>query len=194
MMYRSFTTREKVLLLILALLLVGMAYYTVIHVPVTTQLSEIAIEKSEAEADVMIAQVKNVQLERMREELETLSADAASVAPVPAYDNVQNLMNLLNQTLAATNNFSVSFDAVDTSEQFIRRTIHLTYTSADYNAAKNVVSTLLGGPYRCQASDFSLSAADGGVTVTMAVTFFEAQEDLPAVPAEAEPETAEPAA
>ena len=196
MMYRSFTTREKVLMLILAVMLCGLAYYYIIQVPVTTQLSELSNQKSEIETEMLIAQSKQMQIQRMQNELEELAAaPGGPMAAVPEYDNVQNVMNLLNQTLAGTLDYSVRFQQFDLSEQFVRRVVSITFTTADYNQAKATVQTLASAPYRCQVGNLSIGVSEQGVTTDMTITFFEAQAHYVAPPAvdETEDET-EPAA
>lgn len=187
---RRFSTREKTLLLILALLLVGVAYYLLVQVPIAEQRGELAAQMTETESEMMVEQVKNDRLEGMRGEIGALAGQPDSpIKPVPAYDNVQSVMLFLSQTFSPAQKYSVSFDPVDASEQFVRRVVRLTFDSADYAAAKATVQLLLNGPYRCQAGDFTLSATEKGVAVTLTLTFFEAQssipaEEIPAVPAE----------
>ncbi|MDO4271199.1 MAG: type II secretion system protein GspM [Eubacteriales bacterium] len=183
MMYRSFSTREKSLLLVLAVLLLCMAYYLLIQVPVSTQLTEAAMDKADAQTELLIAQAKSAQMQAMRDELAEMAAQGApAAAAVPAYDNLRGVMNLLNTTLAGAGEYNVTFSAIDASQQFVRRTVSMTFTSTDYSTAKNIVLSLLHGPYRCQASNFQLTAGEGGVTVGLTLTFFEAQADLPEPP------------
>lgn len=184
MMYRSFTTREKVLMLILAVLMCGLAYYYVIHLPVTTQLTQLTTEKSEIETEMLIAQAKQMQIQNMQSELEELAAaPGGPMAAVPEYDNVQNVMNLLNQTLAGTLDYSVRFQQFDLSAQFVRRVVTLTFTTPDYNQAKATVQTLAAAPYRCQVGNLSIGVSEQGVTTDMTITFFEAQSNYVAPPA-----------
>lgn len=184
MMYRNFTMREKVLLLILAIMLVGMAYYMAIQTPVSTELTALQAQRSELQAQILVAETQQVQLQQMQAELDTLLAEGApSITEVPQYDNLEPLMNLLNNTLASTLDYSVQFDPVDLSQQFVRRNIRMTFTCPDYNAAKSVAQTLAGAPFRNQVSDLSLAAAEKGVSVNLSITFFEAQKNAPPPPA-----------
>lgn len=177
MMSREFTRREKVLLLVLAVLVLGMTYYLLIHQPTTSQITEITAEQSQADSDLMLAQATHAQLVHMQEELAELAASGVQETEVPLYDNLQLVMNHLNEILAGTSDYSLSFQPVDLSEEFVRRTIQMTFSCPDYNQARQIITVLASGPYRCQIGDLQLSAGQqGSVSVTMSITYFEVQD------------------
>lgn len=176
MMSREFTRREKVLLLVLAVLVLGMTYYLLIHQPTTNQMAEITSEQSQADSDLMLAQATHTQLVRMQEELTALAAAGVQETEVPLYDNLQLVMNHLNEILAGTSDYSLSFQPVDLSETFVRRTIQMTFSCPDYNQARQIITVLASGPYRCQIGDLQLSVGQqDSISVTMSITYFEVQ-------------------
>ncbi|MDY3617752.1 hypothetical protein [Agathobaculum sp.] len=176
MMYRSFTTREKVLLLILALMLVGLAYYMLIQVPVTEQLSALQSEQITAETELIITQARKAQMENMQEELDNAAKQEQAVG-VPEYDNQPALLNFLHQALDGTS-YTVNFDEADISTQFVRRPASIKFSALNYENAKAVVQALANAPYRCQIGDVVFLANDTGITVQMKITYFEVQMDI----------------
>ena len=176
MMYRSFTTREKVLLLILALMLVGLAYYMLIQVPVTEQLTELQSEQITAQTELIITQARKTQMENMQADLDGTAQQEQSVG-VPEYDNQPALLDFLHQALADAS-YTLEFEEADASAQFVRRPAKIQFNVLNYANAKAIVQTIANGPYRCQIDDMIFLVNDSGITVQMRVTYFEVQMDI----------------
>lgn len=192
MLTRQFTKREKVLLLILAVIMVVGFYYLAVYRPVHEELNRIAIAQMQAEDNLTLAQAKQAHLAAMRKELdEILAHPEESVTQVPVYDNLQDVMNRLNLILAASTKYSLNFDPVLIEGSSVRRTIEMSFTSADYADARTILEQLSSTGYRCLISAFSLSAddkdrdkdndpadlADSPVSATVTITFFERLEN-----------------
>lgn len=184
---KQFTRREKILMVLLAVLLLAGGYFRLIHLPVTVALSDIAARQTEADGQIIVLEVKLQKLTEMRAELERIRSDPALVS-IPDYDNLQRVMVFLNMTLAAAADYDLSFQQVElpTEGQVVRRTIDMTFQCASYNTARAVIGALHASPYRCQLGGLSiLPAANvdgaersddltmGPVSVSLSVTFFE---------------------
>ena len=75
---RDFTRGEKVLLLILALVLVGLAYYFVVDRPVRSAMESARAEKEALVTELTTLQARIARLEKMQAELEARLHERAS--------------------------------------------------------------------------------------------------------------------
>ena len=94
------------------------------------------------------------------------------------YDNLQPVMLELNTVLSGTEDYSLSFSTVDTSQTIVRRSISLSFTSGSYEAARATLRQLCGSAYRCllDSVDLSIGRESGGsVSVNGVLLFFEYQ-------------------
>ena len=185
---KQFTRREKVLLIILALLLLFAVYFLAVHRPVTEALDRIQAESETVSADLMVLEAKQQRMEQMQKELDEILAQP-NVAEIPTYDNLQQVMNFLNTVLHSANEYSLSFQSLQQQEDnsILRRAMQMTFVTLSYKEARDMISQLQNCPYRCQLSDFSIAPAtadgqsrdtvaallDGPVQVSLTVTFFE---------------------
>ena len=185
---KQFTRREKVLLVILALLLLFAVYFLAVHRPVTEALDRIQAESETVSADLMVLEAKQQRMEQMQKELDEILAQP-NVAEIPTYDNLQQVMNFLNTVLHSANEYSLSFQSLQQQEDnsILRRAMQMTFVTLSYKEARDMISQLQNCPYRCQLSDFSIAPAtadgqsrdtvaallDGPVQVSLTVTFFE---------------------
>lgn len=175
---RSFSTREKVLMLILAVILLVAAYYFVVvknvadtMVANTAQLAEI-----QAETDIQAA----VASERTRMEAELANLGERQPLPqVAVYDNLRNELDELNALMATQQTYDLKFSQPTLTDNLVRRAVTVSFTASDYAAALNVVRSLENGSYRCEITDFTMTGkmlADGSiesVTASLNVTYFE---------------------
>ena len=187
---KQFTRREKVLLVIMALVLVLGAYFWLVQEPVSQQTAALRAAQADAETELIVLEAKAQSLEQMRSELDELKAQPGTLAETPRYDNLQHVIALLNTAMANTGDYTLSFQPVETPEEgnIVRRVIDMTFTCGSYDAARSVVKTLHDGPYRCQistitaapvrdekqAGDAPASALrEGAVQITLTITYFE---------------------
>lgn len=178
---KQFTRREKVLLVILSLLLIGAAYFFGVHRPVTEALEKLYIQQADAEAQITVLDVKERRMSEMEAELEAIFA-MPNTAETPKYDNLQQLMLFLNAILASTSDYDLNFQPVQAPEdgRVVRRVIDMTFTSPSYTAARAVVEDLRDCTFRCQLGALTMAPAgtenltEGAVQVKLQLTFFEA--------------------
>ncbi len=179
-MNRALTRREKVLLLLLALLLLAMGYMKLFYEPLQTERIAAETRLADAEDAQLLEQARLHQMRQMEAELEKLKADgAAKAAEIPAYDNIENVMVQLNAILSAAQEYSLTFSEVAFGEDgTVSRPIQMTFTAVSYAAARTILNDLYHGWYRCSLSGMSVSAdedvsRDSPVNVSLTVTFYE---------------------
>ena len=105
---KQFTRREKVLLIILALLLLFAVYFLAVHRPVTEALDRIRTESETISSDLVVLEAKHQRMEQMQKELDEILAQP-NVAEIPTYDNLQQVMDFLNTVLRSASEYSLSF-------------------------------------------------------------------------------------
>ncbi len=181
---RQFTRREQVLLVILALVSLFAVYFLVVHLPVTEALERAQAEKEAISTNMMVLEAKQKRMDQMQKELDAILAQP-NVAEIPDYDNLQQVIDFLDTVLSTTGEYSLSFRGLQRAEDtgILRREIQMTFVSASYYEARDVLEQLQNCPFRCQLSAMGITLAsgqapdtaltDGAVQVSLTVTFFE---------------------
>lgn len=176
-MKRQFSLRERVLMVILALLLLACVYYILVEKPVQDTLMSASQRQSEAESQLTVASAQLKRMNQMQSALEQLGQSAQ--ADVPDYDNVKNVVELLNRAMSMTDEYNLTFQPVTTEGAIARRAIQMDFRCDNYATAKQVMQTLLDSGYRCRITAMNVTCAQGSdisrdeVTVSAGVTFYE---------------------
>ncbi len=174
---RDFTKREQVLLIILGLLLVLVVYYYLVDMPLRSETERLESQKAGLETEVMIAETKVAEYQKMEADLAALGDSATYME---SYNNRTNEINFLNDLLSSTGAYSINFSPVTVDGNQVRREFQLAYTCSSYSQAMDILGKLTYGHYRCLISDVgcapvqnSNSALTGAVNVTVNATFYE---------------------
>lgn len=174
-MKRQFSNREKILLVILALMLVFCVYYILVEKPVQDTLLDASQRQSAAESEFTVASAKLENMHRMQAALDTL--DQGTQADVPDYDNAKNVVNLLNSAMALTDEYTLSFRPVSQEGAIVTRSIDMSFRCDGYAIGKRILKTLLDSPYRCRITAMSVSGSSDirqeEISVNASVTFYE---------------------
>ena len=75
LMSRDFTRKEKVLLLILTMILLGAVYYLAVDQPVRSAISEAVSEQENLNTQLLVLQQKAASLSRMQNELDIIEGN-----------------------------------------------------------------------------------------------------------------------
>lgn len=170
---RDFTRKEKALLLFLSLLMVGLAYYRFVDMNVRE-----TIEKANAEADNLRIELQTLQarvtlLRNLQAQLDAMEEEG-ELSYMPSYNSVKEEVAFLNEVLASTEKYSISFADVTRSGAQIRRSFTLQYTVPDYVEAEEILRKLCDYKNRCLVGDIRCSISDTEeVTISAAATFYE---------------------
>lgn len=182
---RDFTLQERILILVLCLVLVGLAYYQFVDQPVRRDIAAAKSEKEALELELTTVNAKVAQLEKMKQELESLDA-SGTTSTMPSYNNSKAELALLNDILA-NKNYNVTFANVTRNGDQIRRSFTLNFSVSNFNDAQKVLTELANSPYRCLLNDLRCSMspreryvnADGTysyrrtISVSTTATFYE---------------------
>ena len=175
---RDFTLKEKLLLVLLGLILVGLAYFQFVDRPVRE-----ALEIAHAEADSLSTELQTVEaklekMRRMRAELDDVTA-GGTASEMGSYNNSKAEISMLNDVLSEALQYSITFANVTRSGDQIRRNFTLQLTTDNYETMEHIVSTINASHYRCLIGDLRCTAThgrdvlDGNITASATATFFE---------------------
>lgn len=177
-MKRKLTAREWILLGVLAVISVVSGYVMLFYLPVTAARDSALAEAENCKLELEAVQLRLTEKQRMERELEEIFTREKAPVSLAAYDNLKPVMVELNTVLNGTEDYSLSFGTVDTSQNIVRREISISFTCGSYHAAKEVLQRLHDSMYRCMLNDItvSLEQTDGGLaTVNGSIVFFEYQ-------------------
>jgi len=173
---RDFTVKEKILLLVLVVILVGLVYYQFVDQPVRNSLELAASQKASLETELEAVRARITLLERMKNEIEDVTANG-TLKEMPSYNNSKNVNKLLNDVLGDMG-YSIIFSNVSRQGNLVRRNITLRFEAPSYGEVRRVLSALVGSDYRCLIGDVRCTSAYGTivedvVTVNASITFYE---------------------
>ena len=180
---RDFTRKEKILIAILLLILVGLAYYQFLDQPVREAIANAKAEQQSQQTELDALNEKIAVLEKMQREIDDLNA-AGFVSIMPSYNSRDTEIALLNDILSSTKQYSISFADVTRNGDQIRRSFTLQFTIYGYDEMEWVLKQLTNSGYRCLLGDVSCSIGKARknehsvdmetvVNVSVTATFFE---------------------
>ena len=151
---RDFSRGEKIILVLLAFVLVGLAYYQFVDKAVRE-----SIEKANAEADAIQVELTGVnakikRMEEMQAELDSITSDP-SASYMGSYNNSKEELAFLNDVLGGTLQYTITFSNVTRDGDQIRRNFSLQFTTADYAGMERIMKQLCDGKLRCLINDIS---------------------------------------
>lgn len=177
-MRRQLTTREWMLLALLGVILLISGYMLLFYMPQTAERDRCLGETESCRTEIEAAQLRLEEKRRMERELEALFSFETPPLSIADYDNLQPVMFELNSILASTEDYSLSFSTVDTSQAIVRRSISISFTTGTYEAAKAVLQQLHDSTFRCMLDNVSITTNQGErdtVAVNGTIVFFEYQ-------------------
>ena len=175
---RDFTLKEKLLLLMLSLILVGLAYYQFVDRPVREALDIAHAEADALSVELQTVEAKLARMRRMRAELEDVTA-GGTASEMGSYNNSKAEIAMLNDVLSEALQYSITFANVTRSGDQIRRNFTLQLTTDSYETMEHIISAISASHYRCLIGDLRCTATrerdvlDGNISIGATATFFE---------------------
>jgi len=175
---RDFTMKEKLMLILLGLILVGLAYYQFVDRPVREALEIAHAEADSLSTELQTVEAKLTKMRRMRAELEDVTA-GGTASEMGSYNNSKAEISMLNDALGEALQYSITFANATRSGDQIRRNFTLQLTTDSYETMEHIISTISASHYRCLIGDLRCTATrdrdvlDGNITVNGTATFFE---------------------
>ncbi len=152
-MSREVNAKEKVLLVILVLIILGFCYYRFVDQPVRKNLAKAEAEYTTLQSELTEVRVKIRELQRMQDEIDAITSGGKD-SFMPSYNNAKEELAMLNDILnESVTQYSVAFTNVTRYKDQIRRDFRLDFTTPDYESMKAVIDKLTGVDYRCMIGD-----------------------------------------
>ena len=171
-MSREFTTTEKILLVVLSIVLLGLLYYRFVYVTTTDMINELESEKADVKAELDVAKAKLSKLQKIQQQMDDI--DVKDFPKMESYNNSKKETAFLNKVLSGASDYSISFTEVTRNGDQIRRSFALQFIMKSYKAATRAVDELTNGKYRCLVDDINYSLAENGdIYIDLTATFFE---------------------
>ena len=176
-MNRELTKREKVLLLIFAILLIAVGYYKLLLEPINNQIESYRSLTQEEQMQMETAQLQAVRMKQM--EAEIAQAKAAGIErKIPDYDNSAVLLPQLYQIMDSTIEYAMDFDEITFEGNIAARPVQIEFETANYQKARRVIDKLCTTGYAMQIEDMTIQEArttdKRSVHTYLSITFFEA--------------------
>lgn len=176
----TFTKREKLLVGILVVIIVFMAWYFFIFQFCNSQVTEYNSKAATAQTQLTTDTAKVTKMNEMQKVIDQNKAAGVTPAIIPKYDNLSNVMAQLDTVLSGTN-YTLTFDAVNTSASPVTRGIKISFGATGYDQAREIVTNLKNGPYSCSVDSFAYTSTGGktstaaGGTATIHVIYYESK-------------------
>ena len=153
---RDFTRGEKTILLLLALILVGLAYYFVVDRPVRSALESARAEKEAIMTELTTLQGRIARMEKMEEELKAIQANPVA-NQMGSYNNSKAELDFLNDLLDETDEYTVTFTEVTRDGDQVRRNFNLKFAVQDFTTAERMLKKIYSCEMRCLINDINYS-------------------------------------
>ena len=183
MLTYTFSTREKVLLAVLAFVAVIIAWYQLVFVNIQNQMNDADSKIASVQNEMLVYQTQASSFATMKSTIEEYKNSGVAPIVMPNYDNTQPLMAFLNGVLAGKPGFEMSFeDPVLDEDGTVHRVGTINYGTASYEEAREVAVNIAHGPYPCRIDALaftdtskarSASTTGGVFSNAIQVTFFE---------------------
>lgn len=172
-MNREFTKSEKILLVLLSILLVGLLWYRFVYLTTEDMIKSLKEKKQTTQADLDLANAKVERLEQMKWEMDGMDLDE-DTSRMESYNNSKNETAFLNQVLRGVDDYAISFSDITRDGNQIRRSFSLQFVTKSYKEAEYIVDDLQSGEYRCLVDDINYSLSDNkNIYINLTATFFE---------------------
>ena len=194
---RELTTREKFLLLILALIMIGAAYYFYVYEPSISQIKRLEQKQADLELEITEDEVKMEEIQKMKKEMDSIVEGTPEYTYMPSYNYEKQEISYLQDILtASTKEYHINFSKISRDKDQLRRKFSLSFTVSGYEDAKKIIKELEGSDIRCIIGDMSVGFDKSGkgdnevdkdlfekdITIDCSATFYEtvydAVEDL----------------
>ena len=168
------TRAEKVLIAFLSVLLIGLCYYQFIYRPLTRELERCTDQRGVLTTELAQVQSRLSQLQKMRSELDELGR-IGYISRMPSYNSIEEETTFLNDILAATRQYSISFSNPTRNGDQVRRNVSLRFTANGYDTARSVLANLTQNDFRCLLGDLRYAGSESSElsSVSLNATFFE---------------------
>jgi hypothetical protein len=153
---RDFSTKEKVMLVVLCLVLLALGYYRFIYVPTQDAIYAANSQQQVYETELLQVMTKEKMIRSMKDELDSIG-ELQEVSRMESYNNSKEEISLLNEALKPATEYSIAFTNVTRDGDQIRRNFSLSFKTDSFASAKRIIKSLEDSKYRCILGDIDYS-------------------------------------
>lgn len=176
-MNRELTKREKILLLVLAILIILIGYYKIVLEPINDDVSMYQGMTLQEETEIDAKNVQALRMRVMEKEIEQ-AKEKGERKEVPSYDNSAVLLPKLYGIMSMASDYSLDFRDLETEDKVILRQIDMSFETKSFFQARKIIDKLYDMEYAFEIGDITMQkqtrSGTSGVTTNLNVTFFEA--------------------
>ena len=169
MLYRDHTTREKILLGVLAFLIVAALYYFLCYRPCKAVMTK--YDTAEISSELTIEQNKATKTRQMKENIK--SNKTRGIGVVMPYNNIRAEVSQLNSILSRASSVDISYDNPVKKGNTVRRHVNISFTCGTVNDAKSIISDLNQCGSRCVITGVQITTAESSCNCNVDLTFIE---------------------
>ena len=183
MLNREFSAKEKLLLLIAAVLELGLFYYNFVYKFFQSQYA--LYDTAKIEDELLIEQSKSTRISQMKQIIEESKGKVKGNLSIYNNQSAEIIeMGMIFDEDA--DNVSISWSEPVMSGTIIRRDVNITFHCRSYENFKNVLKKMSEMKYRCLIGNVAVSdantresnviASSGDINASISVRFFETSE------------------
>ena len=175
---RDFSIKEKILLLVLTVFLLGLCYFQFLELPMRNAISSAQSEQEGLEYELEIAYLQLSQLQSMQSDLDSVMA-SDNVSIMPSYNNSKAELKFLNDIMDTyADQYEIHLSEVTRDSDQIRRKFTIKLVTADYTMARRVINSLESSEDRCRVQDLKCTTSEDNlegsvITLNFTVVFYE---------------------
>ncbi len=177
---RDFSTREKIFLAILFVIIIVAAYYLFVYRTVDDQITALQTQSQALESQLAIS---TAQVERLQAMSEQMGNDTLR-SYMPSYNSSKKELDFLNATLSGTDDYLINFTYLTRDGDQINRGFGLQFNAKNYAQAESIIKALEESEIRCLIGDYMIKPVDkekhllsGKVQVSLNGSFYETMYD-----------------
>ncbi len=175
--------KEKLVVIGLTVILLGLLYYKFVDQPMKAQIETLNTEISDITDEKDIIQTKVMYYSNMQSNLDVIKG-LDIVTYMPSYNANKEEVAFLNNVLSNADSYSINFSEVTRNSNQIRRKFNITFAVQKYEEASKIIETLSNGDVRCMIGDISCTKVDAKsygdqhlydsyISMTVSATFYE---------------------
>ena len=177
-MNRAFTTREKVLLVILVVLIIATGYFKLLLEPINNSVANYQNMTASEQDEILLNSSLLQKKKQMETELEELFANG-DPTPIPVYDNSRTLLVELHRILDKSLDYTLNFSGTSPMDvqYLVRRPVSLTFQAPTYAQARAIIDELHDSDNVNCISDLSMQINNGNLDYTNEIIRWDLDDD-----------------
>ncbi len=177
---RDFTKKEKVLIVILSLIILGAVYYIFVYSQVESRIQSARLEAQAIEDEIRVSEARLEKINEMSAEMNDIESGKIKKSYMPSYNAGKSELDFLHSVISGTKDYYVNFTNLTKEDNQIKRDFTLQFTAKDFAQAEEIVKQLEEFETRCILGDVYITPAveipnfkSGNVVVSLTGTFYE---------------------